>query len=204
MGTPLKKVLFFLIAVTMLRASPALSVPLASSVDSPAAVVTGSSDYTLASGETDQPADGRYSPFQQVRGGGEGTEAKSRIVDSEQLAYGPTSDNAEDAAAHPEFGMSGQAAMSTGGSSHTGWLLPVAAVGAGGGSLFALMSHGKHGNNGTDGSGINVGSGGSPNVNLGLGTTGDNPPSAVPEPGTITLMGLGIASVLGRRKIAKR
>ncbi len=183
MATPLKRVLFFLLAVSVLRASPALSVPLASTVDSPGAVVSGGSDYTLAGGETDQPADGRYSPFQQVRGGTDGTESKARIVDSE----------------------SGQAAMNTGGSSHTGWLLPVAAVGAGGGSLFALLSHGnKHGNNGTDGSGINVGAGGSPNVNLGLGTTTDDPPSAVPEPGTITLMGLGIASILGGRKIVKR
>ena len=195
MALPLKKILFFLFAVSLLGASPALSVPLA----------TGN-DYSVAGEATTQ--DGQFGPFEQVNGGAEG-EARARIVDNDQLAYGPASEKSEVAAAHPAFGMSGQASMSAGGGSHTpGWLLPAAAIGAGGGALFALTSHGKRGN-GNDGSGVDLSSSGGSGGEVALGgdndrTPDDETPSAVPEPGTITLMGLGIASILGRRKFVRR
>jgi hypothetical protein len=197
MAFPLKRILFFLFAVSVLRASPALSVPLA----------TGN-DYSVAGGEATSQ-DGQFGPFEQVNGNAEGTEARARIVDNDQLAYGPTSEKSEVAAAHPAFGMSGQASMSAGGGSHTpGWLLPAAAVGAGGGALFALTSHGKHGN-GNDGSGVGMSSSGGSGGEVALGggnghTPGDETPSTVPEPGTMTLMGLGIASILGRKKLVRR
>jgi len=187
MASPLKRVLFFLFAVLVLRASPALSVPLVSAVDGPGIAAFGSSDYMLASTVN-------------AEGDAEGIEPRARIVDTEQLAYGSASEKSEVAAPHSELGMSGQASMSAAGSSGTpGWLLPGAAVGAGGGALFALASHGNNHGNGGNGGGIGTGGPG-----LNLGHNGDTPGGEVPEPGTITLMGIGIASILGRRKFARR
>ena len=101
---------------------------------------------------------------------------------------------------HTEVAMSSDM-----GHSAPGWILPAAAVGAGGGALYALLSHDKGGNGnssaatalGTSGSGGGIASVGAD------GTPGDNP-SDVPEPGTILLMGVAIASFLGRRRILSR
>jgi len=182
MASPLKRILFFLALVLMLRASPAHSVPLASAVDGPGTVAHGSSDYLLAGG-------GEVNAEGEV----EGSEIRAGIVDNEHH--------------HSDFGMSGQAAMTGAGSRTPGWLLPGAAVGAGGGALFALASHGNKHGNGNGGNG-GIGGGGAPGGNLGLGghdgTPGDDYPSDVPEPGTVALMGIGIASILGRRKLARK
>jgi hypothetical protein len=172
----LKKLLFFLCAVTLLRASPALSVPLA-----PAA-----NDQAVSQAASD-PDGGQYSPFRQVGSDG-GSDA--RIVGSEELAYGPQPSSSK--------GL----ASSLGSSSHSnspGWIKPVAGIAAGS-SLFALVSHGK-GNGGGSG-GLTAGGRGLTN-NGGQGGTGDTP-SDVPEPGTMLLMGLGIAGYLGGRKAVKK
>jgi len=196
MATPLKKALFFLCALTVLRAPPALSVPLASGMDQPATTADGP-DYSAAADDAAQPLDGNDA----------GTEARARIVDN--VAYGP---GAKDTG----YGMTGQAAIGSGGSSHTpGWLMPAAVVGAGGGTLFALLSHGgkQASNAGRDASGLDVNAGGTTGASLGqhgggngngAGTgSGSDSPSPVPEPGTLLLMGIGVASFLGRRKLMR-
>jgi hypothetical protein len=186
MATPLKKALFFLCALTVLRAPPALSVPLASGMDQPVTTADGL-DYSAAADDAAQPLDGNDA----------GTEARARIVDN--VAYGP-------GAKHTEYGMTGQAAIGSGGSSH-GWLMPAAVVGAGGGTLFALLSHGgkQTSDGGADASGLNVSAGGTAGPSLGHGGNGNgtDTPSAVPEPGTLLLMGIGVASFLGRRKLMR-
>jgi hypothetical protein len=185
MAIPLKRVFFLLCcAFALLRASPALSVPLASAIDHPGVVNSGT-----------QP-NGQYGPFRQVGGGSEGTEAEARIVGSEQLAYGPSSDKAEVSGPHSEYGMSGSAVSMGNGGSKSNWFKPAAAVGAGGAALYALFGTGKNGNAGAgNGGGISSTS----SANLG-GTPGGGP-SDVPEPGTIMMLGIGIASFLGRRKL---
>ena len=187
MAIPLKRVLFLLFAFALLRASPALSVPLASAIDHPAAVNSGT-----------QP-NGQYGPFRQVGGGSEGTEAQARIVESEQLAYGPNSDNAEVSGPHSEYAMSGSAVSMGNGGSKSNWFKPAAAVGAGGAALYALFGTGKDGNAGAaSGGGLSTSS----SANLG-GTPGGGP-SEVPEPGTLMMLGIGIASFFGRRKLGWR
>jgi hypothetical protein len=193
MATPLKKALFFLVAAMMLRASPALSVPLASGVDPPATTADGP-DYSLPSDDAAQPLDGNDA----------GTDARARIVDN--------------SAPHSEYGMTGGAGIGSGGSSHTpGWLVPAAVVGAGGGTLFALLSHGgkQTSSGGPDASGLDASAGGTTGASLGQGHGGNgngtgtgngsgaDGPSPVPEPGTLLMMGLGVASFLGRRKVMK-
>jgi hypothetical protein len=193
MAPPLKRVLFFLFAVLLLRASPALSVPLATAVNGPGNASFGSSDYT-------QPSGAQVN----AEGDAEGSEPRAGIVDAQQLAFGSASEKSETMAPHSELGMSSTASMSAGSSAHApGWLMPAAAIGAGGGALFALASHGKHGNGGSIDLGPSGGQGPSYNLGGNGGTPGANP-SDVPEPGTITLMGIGIASILGRRGFARK
>jgi hypothetical protein len=188
MATPLKRVFFLLFALALLRASPALSVPLASAIDRPDVASSGT-----------QPS-GQYGPFLQIRGGYDGTEARARIVEPEKLAFGPTSDNSEVSGPHSEYAMSGSAVSVGDGGSRSGWFKPAAAVGAGGGILYALFGASKHGNGGTEsGGGISSGPSGS---NYGGGNPGT--PSDVPEPGAIVMLGIGIASFLGRRKLGLR
>lgn len=101
---------------------------------------------------------------------------------------------------HTEVAISSDMGHST-----PGWIVPAAAIGAGGGALYALVSHDKGGNGnssaptalGMSGSGGDIASVGAD------GTPGDNP-SDVPEPGTILLMGAGIATFLVRRRILSR
>ena len=189
MAIPLKRVFFLLFAIALLRASPALSVPLASAIDHPGVVNSGTQQS------------GQYGPFRQVGGGSEGTEAQAGIVTSEQVAYGPTSDKSEVSGPHSEYGMSGSAVSLGNGGSKSNWFKPAAAVGAGGAALYALFGRGKNGNAG-------AGSGGgfttTSTANLGGGTPGGDTPSDVPEPGTLMMLGIGIASFLGRRKLGWR
>jgi len=192
MATPIKTVLFFLCALMVLRAPPALSVPLASGIDTPGSTADGP-DFVLATDDATQTLDGTA----------EGTDARARIVDNREVAYGLGAKDSEVSAPHSEFGMSSQAAIGVSGSSHNGWLLPAAAVGAGGGALFALLSHGgKQGSSGgLNASGLDVIAGASPGVSVGHGQggPGDDTPSSVPEPGTLLLMGIGAAAFLARR-----
>jgi hypothetical protein len=194
MATPIKTALFFLCALMALRAPPALSLPLASGIDTKGVTADASKDRTVAVDETTQPMDGSEG----------GQDSQARIVD--HLAYGPGSKDSEAPVPQSEPGMTSHAAFSAGGGSHTpGWMIPAAAVGAGG-TLFAVLSHGKNGSNGSSAAaGLDGRTAGTPGAGLGHGpeTPGDETPSAVPEPGTLVLMGLGIASVLGRRKIAR-
>jgi len=104
-----------------------------------------------------------------------------------------------------------------GGSVSNRWLLPAAGIGAGGAALFAVMRH-HHDDAGTDpamdpatvstgGGGMNIQSGGGHGNGNGNGNGnggGDGNPPAVPEPGTLLMMGAGIASFLGRKKILTR
>jgi PEP-CTERM motif-containing protein len=168
MCTPLKRLLFFLLTVSMLRASPALSVPLASAVDGPEASVSGP-----------------YDPYRQVAGESDEGEAKARIVDRDEL------------------GASGH-------SGSPGWLKPAAAVGAGS-ALYVLFAGANKHEEGATSSGFGSFSGDAPSggmeeLTLGGGRPGgDDPPSsAVPEPGTIAMLGIGIASLMGRMKLARR
>ena len=86
-----------------------------------------------------------------------------------------------------------------------GWIVPAAAVGAGGGALFAVLSHDKGGDaNSSGANALGPGGSGSGGGITSIGTTNGGSPSDVPEPGTILLMGAGIASFLGRRKIVSR
>jgi hypothetical protein len=171
-----KRILFFLFASLVLGASPALSVPLSSGVENPGAAAYGTSSYTDPDGETAVPVDGTAD------------RAEARIVDH-RVAMSSAS---EEAAPYPEMGMGGQSSTDMGRST-PGWILPAAAVGAGGGALFALMSHDKGG----DGLGSPGSGGGITSLGTNNGTPGDN----VPEPGTILLVGAGIASFLSRRRI---
>ena len=189
MAIPLKRVLFFLSAVLVLHASPALSVPLSSGMNGQDAAAVS------ATGST---ADG------------EATEQSAGIVDNQELALG--ADAREVSAPHSaEFATGGKAEMNVGAKSgrSPGWLKPAVAVGAGG-SIFAVLAAGKGKDKGNGG----VTAGGSGSIQMGGGkgnggggTTsvgGDNPPSAVPEPASMLLMGLGVAGYLGRRKLAKK
>ena len=178
MAAPLKRILFLLCAIALLRASPALSVPLASANDRP---------------DVAARPDGQYGPFRQV----EGSESQARIVDSEQLAYGPNSDNSQVSGPHTEYGMSGSVVSSGNGGSKSGWFKPAAAIGAGGAALYAVLGSGKRGSEGAgSGGGMNTGF----SANLG-GTPEGGTPSDVPEPGTLMMLGIGVASLLGRRKL---
>jgi len=192
MAISLKRVLFFLVTTLVLGASPALSVPLSTGLDSQGAAVYGNSGVTNPEGET-------------TDGTAVETSSEARIVDHQQLAYGSASAS-EESGPHSEIGMSGQASMGTGGNGTPGWLLPAGAIGAGG-ALYAVMSHKGHEDASASsglGSSPQLGTAGSGGINLGNGGHGDDPPSAVPEPGTLLLMGAGIASFLGRRKILAR
>lgn len=175
-----KRILFFSLAMLLLGASPALSVPLSSGVENP-----GVTAYD-ASGTTDP--DGEMVAVNGTTDQG----SESRILDHGSVATSSVSANS-----HMDMGHS-----------TPGWILPAAAIGAGGGALFAFTSH-KGGNAGSsdanalDGS-TNLGAAGSGGGITAMGTNngsdGGNP-SDVPEPGTIFLMGAGIASFLGRRRI---
>jgi hypothetical protein len=162
-----KRLLFFIFAILLLGASPALSVPLSSGVGNPGAVAYGTSGTTDADGETVA-----------IDGTADQTGSESRILEHN-------------------------------GRSTPGWVLPAAAVGAGGGALFALMSHGKSGDGSSMGANAldpsaNLGASGSGGGITAMGTNNGSPggnPSDVPEPGTILLMGVGIASILGGRRI---
>jgi hypothetical protein len=182
-----KRVLFFLFAALVLGASPALSVPLSSGVENPGAAAYGTPSYTDPDGETTVPVDGTAD------------RVEARIVDH-RVAMSSAS---EEAAPHPEMGIGGQS--STGmGHSTPGWILPAAAVGAGGGALFALMSHDKGDGSSSAsafGTPASLGSSGSGGGITGLGTNNGTPGDNVPEPGTIFLMGAGIAALLSRRRI---
>jgi len=182
-----KRTLFFLVAILLLGASPALSVPLSSGVENPGVAAYGAPGTTDPDGETVATAD---------QAG-----AESRIVDHNVVAMGSVSDRSEVAARGPSSMDMGH--------STPGWVLPAAAVGAGGGALFAFMSHDKGGNGSSSQAGAldpsaDLGASGSGGGISAMGTNngshGDNP-SDVPEPGTILLMGAGIASFLGRRRI---
>ena len=193
MATPLKRALCFLAAALLLRASPALSVPIASGVNQPPSTADGP-DYAPAPDDAAQAADGSDT----------GTNASARIVDPQVVAYGPGGKDSEVSASRSPFGASGNASIGASGSSHApGWLLPAAVVGAGGGTLFALLSHGgkKSSNAGSNASGLDAIAGNSPGVSVGLGhgDTGNGTPSTVPEPGTLLLMGIGAAAFLARR-----
>ena len=186
MGFPLKRILLFLSAVLLIGAPPAHSVPLSSGMGSHEAVVGASS--TDADGEAIQNTDD-----------GTAERADARIVDHTPVTYAP----------HSEVAMGGSASM---GSSGHSWALPAAGIGVGGAVLFAVLSHDKKGDAGAAssagmdqtpeagatgaGSGLNGGGNGHGNG----GSGGDNPPS-VPEPGTLLMLGAGIASFLGRKKI---
>jgi len=177
----------------VLRAPPALSVPIASGLNQPASTADGP-DYALAPDDAAQAADGSDT----------GTNASARIVDPQEVAYGPGAKDSEVSAPHSSFAASGNASIGASGSSHApGWLLPAAVVGAGGGTLFALLSHGgkQSSNAGANASGLDAMAGNSPGVSVGLGhgDTGNGTPSPVPEPGTLLLMGIGAAAFLARR-----
>jgi len=192
MAISLKRVFFFMITVLVLGASPALSVPLSAGLDSQGAAVSGTS---YPDGETTRAVDGAAVP----------TSSEARIVDHQQLAYGSASAS-EESGPHSEIGMSGQASMGTGGHGTPGWVLPAGVIGAGG-ALYAVMSHKGHEDaSASSGLGSSPQLGSSSGINLGNGGhgPGDENPSAVPEPGTLLMMGAGIASFLGRRKILAR
>jgi hypothetical protein len=111
---------------------------------------------------------------------GELTEASAGIVDNQVPAFGADAS---------ELGAD---ASEVWGSQSPGWLEPAAAVRAGS-SIFTILATGvgRYKGNGNGGGGTTpVGGGG-------------DPPSAVPEPGTMLLMGLGVAGYFGRRKLAK-
>ena len=192
MAISLKRIFFFMITVLVLGASPALSVPLSAGLDSQGAAVSGTSD---PDGETTPAVDGTAVE----------TSSEARIVDHQQLAYGSASAS-EESGPHSEIGMSGQASMGTGGHGTPGWVLPAGVIGAGG-ALYAVMSHKGHEDaSASSGLGSSPQLGSSSGINLGNGGhgPGDENPSAVPEPGTLLMMGAGIASFLGRRKILAR
>ena len=188
MAVPLKRVLFFLFAVLVLQASPALSVPLSTGMNGQDAAAVS--------------ATGSASPD------GEAT-ASAGIVDNQELALG--ADASEVSGPHSaEFATGGTAEMRVGAKSSRspGWLKPAVAIGAGS-SVFAVLASGKgKGKGNGDGTGGVTMGGGNGNGNGGGGSTsvgnGDDPPSSVPEPGTMLLMGLGFAGYLGRRKLAKK
>ena len=195
MASPQTRVLFFLFAILLIGASPALSVPLSSGVENSGAAAYGSPGSTDPDGETVVPVDGAADQVTSEAG----------IVDHDQVAMSSVSGHTEESAKHSDVGLGGPSSMDMGHST-PGWIVPAAAVGAGGGALFAFMSHDKGGNGGASAGGGDdplgpSGTGGGINS---MGTNnghGDNP---VPEPGTIFLMGAGIASFLGRRRILSR
>jgi hypothetical protein len=186
-----KRIIFFLFAALLLGASPALCVPLSSGVENQGAAY-GTPGFTDPDGETTLPVDAT----------GDQTGPEARIVDHTTLAMH------EDAAPRSGLGSAGSSSMDMGHAT-PGWIVPAAAVGAGGGALYAFMSHGKDGSGSvTSGAGIGdpmstSGMGGGISTGTNNGTPGDHP-SDVPEPGTILLMGAGIASFLGRRRILPR
>lgn len=186
-----KRTLFFLFAALLLGASPALSVPLSSGVENQGAVY-GSSGFTDPDGEATLPVDGTADQ----------TGSEARIVDHVAMGH-------EEAAAHSDIEAAGTSSIDMGHAT-PGWIVPAAAIGAGGGGLFALMSHDKGGNGSSsaattldDPMGMSGMGGGITGMGTNNGTPGDHP-SDVPEPGTILLMGAGIASFLGRRRILSR
>jgi hypothetical protein len=186
-----KRIIFFLFAALALGASPALSVPLSSGVENQAAAY-GTVGFTDPDGETTLPVDGTADQ----------TGSEARIVDHTTVAMH------EDAAPRSDIGSTGSSSMDMGHAT-PGWIVPAAAVGAGGGALFAFMSHDK-GGSGSMSAGTGLGDpmstsgmGGGISTGTNNGTPGDNP-SDVPEPGTILLMGAGIASFLGRRRLLPR
>src|SRR5438067_10995413 len=130
MAFPQKRVLFFLFAVLVLGASPAFSVPLSSGIENPGAASYGTSGYTDPDGGTTLPVDGTA----------DRASSEARIVDH-QVATSSLSDRTE-ADSHTTIGMNGQADM---GHATPGWIVPAAAVGAGGGALFAVLSHDRGG-----------------------------------------------------------
>jgi hypothetical protein len=176
MAFPKKRIIFFLYAALLLGASPALSVPLSSGVENQTATY-GTVGFTDPDGETTLPVDG-------------------------------TADQAS-SEARSDIGSAGSPSMDMGHAT-PGWIVPAAAVGAGGGALFAFMSHDKGGNGSTsagNGLGDPMSSSGMGGGITGTGTNNGTPggsPSDVPEPGTILLMGTGIASFLGRRRVLSR
>jgi hypothetical protein len=183
-----KRIIFFLFGVLALGASPALCVPLSAGVENPGAAAYTTPGFTDPDGETTLPADGTADQ----------TGSEARIVDHTTVAMH------EDAAAPSDLGSVGSPSADMGHAT-PGWIVPAAAVGAGGGALFAFMSHGKGGDagSGADASLNNpMGTSGSGNGITGTGNGGKpgDHPSDVPEPGTILLMGAGIASFLGRRR----
>ena len=177
---PQKRVLIFLFAAMVLAASPALSVPLSSGVENPGP------SYTDPDGETTVPVDGT-----------------AGIVDHQTVAM-TESHATEEAGPHPEMGMggaSGGAAMG-GGGGMPGWVMPAAGIGAGGAAI-AVLAHGNGKSSGTSGLDASGGMGSGGGIGA-MGTSNDGTPggsSDVPEPGTIMLMGAGIASFLGRRRL---
>jgi hypothetical protein len=187
---PQKRILFFLFAVLVLGASPALSVPLSSGVENPSVAAYGASGYTDPDGGTTLPVDG--------------TADRVGIVDHKEVAMSTVSGHSEESATQSEVGMSGQATM---GHATPGWIVPAAAVGAGGGALFAILSHDKGGSSSTSSldASADLGASGSGGGTIAMGTN-DNTPGGndVPEPGTLMLMGAGIASFLGRRRMFSR
>lgn len=190
MGFPVKRAFFALSAVLLLGASPAFSVPLSSGVSSPNdPIVTTDPD-----GETTQPAD-------------EST-ADARIVDHPRV-YVRTIPATEEFGPSPAMTTGGSSSMKSSGHSLA---LPAAGIGVGGAVLFAVLSHGSHsGDAASSGAARNTPSSlGGPASGGGLkngggngngGSSGGDDPPTVPEPGTLLMLGAGIASFLGRKKI---
>src|SRR5207253_5530170 len=94
MAIPKKRIFFFLFAVLVLGASPALSVPLSSGLENPGAAAYGTSGYTDQDGETTLPVDGTADQ----------ATLEARIVDHKEVAMSSVSNHGEEGASHSEVG----------------------------------------------------------------------------------------------------